>query len=123
MELFDCETGEKISGTYVSVETCDFTLYLGWNTYITRVREAFKEGFSDSDADLVYPVALFAKKSKNCPLEKLRKKQPALVCAGILKSSTSIKMGYIPERLLKSKFKKTFEMFGNINRLEGKFSA
>jgi len=121
MELFDCETGEKIFGTYISVEAYYFKLYLNWDTYITRVKEAFDEGFSDSDFDSVYPVRLFnAKKSGRCPLEKLRRKQLSLTYAEILMSPTSIKSGYIPERLLQSKFKKTFEIFREIRNLDGK---
>ncbi len=136
MELFDCETGEKISGTYVSIESTiekgcskyfweskrdnNFKLYLNWDTYITKIKEAFDGGFSDSDIDAVYPVTLFSEKSKNCPLEKLRKKQATLVCGGILRSSTSVKSGYIPEKLLKDKFKKTFNILKEMNSLEGK---
>ncbi len=145
MELFDCETGEKISGTYVSIEPTielfkggcsrdyerkelkeNFRLYLNWDTYIAGIKEAFKDGFSNSDVadiDVVYPVALFAEKSKNCPLEKLREKQPILVCNGILRSSTSVKNGYIPEKLLKSKFKKTFEIFKEMGNLERKLNS
>ncbi|MEK6760477.1 MAG: hypothetical protein AABX93_00985 [Nanoarchaeota archaeon] len=123
MDLFDSETGEKISGRYVEIASRDFSFYLNWETYQNGMENTSAEEINFVEGKYDYDVILHRTEADKKCLRKIKRnsivKNKGTTCK-VLTSPISEHHTYLPGECIEKMFPRTFGMLNKMTSLENK---